>query len=278
MFEEKYCYLNGKIIDERNASISIKDRGFRFGDGVFETIKIHNLEVKDQHLHMERLKKSLLRSYINYDIRALPGIIKTLILKNKQVNGFLRISISRGVGSRGYKPQPGIEPTVLIEVQNAYDNSVNEMSLYISTYQKISPKALPVESKISQGMNSILSYLEADMHGCDDALLLNHKQKICETSSANFFGIKKGKLYTPSLKSGILNGIIRTKIIENFEVREREIRLREIKKFDFIFITNVAMGTCKIHEIKYKQSIIWLNKENKKSLSVFLKINNFLSE
>ena len=265
----KFCYINDKLILEDEASISIKERGFRFGDGVFETISIKNTRLVDFELHLERLKLALEEVLIIYDISALKEKAAQLISKNKQIEGFLRLSISRGIGSVGYRPCEDIKPLLIIETEDARKQDKKDLALLISKYKKTSTQSLPTGVKLMQGLNSTLAFLEAKNAGYDDGLLLNEKNNICETSCANIFFIKNDKIYTPPVADSLVAGIIRKKIIENFTVIEKSINVKKIRAFDGAFISNTALTIKKIKTIDgyiYKKNV-----EN-----IFTEIENYL--
>ena len=275
----KYVFLNYKFCKAQNATISINDRGFRFGDGVFETIKISNYQARDLKLHINRLAAGLDSLKIKFDLSIIALKIQELIKKNHQENGILRIIITRGSGSRGYLPNANIKPNLLIETVDIPEMELDNLKLIISNYQKPSLKALPVHYKLLQGLNSTLVKLAAKELGFTDGILTDDKNHIVETSSANIFLLKKGKIYTPSKDLPILNGVVRSKIINEFSVSEKKIKLKELKKFDLIFITNIAIEAVKVLNISDKKNskLIWQSKENAKSLVQYLAIKQFLA-
>lgn len=274
----KYSYVKNKFVKSHEATVSIKERGFRFGDGIFETIKIKNYNLCDYHLHLSRLKKGLKEIKIDFDSDKILHLADRLIKKNNQKNGFLRLSISRGIGSRGYYPTKS-NPTLIIETENSRKIMQKEIDLGVSPYRKISPSSLPVNYKTMQGMNSTLSLIEAKEQGLFDSIILNTDGKITETSSANFFALKKGKIYTPPAKDGLLCGVVRQKIINNFSVIEKSISISDLKLFDALFITNIAIRAKELNSISEGQKIIWKKNTSPESQNkiqeIIRKINNF---
>ena len=127
-----------------------------------------------------------------------------------------------------------------------------------------------------QGMNSTLSLIEARDNGFFDAIMLNSKGNITETTSANFFALKHGNIYSPPGTEGVLYGVTREKIINNFPVIEQEIPLASLKEFDNLFITSVAIGARKIESITDKGQAIWAAKENHSSQLRVNKISKML--
>lgn len=236
-------YLNGNYINSKDAKISVLDRGFRFGDGVFETIRIANSSPYQLNLHLERLKNSMLATKINF--AALPNIkeiISKLIKINKIVNGGARITISRGEGSIGYLPVDNITPTILIETNFGHHNIPKEASLWHSKIIKNSAQSLPVQAKTAQAMNSILARMDANENNCFEALLLNHEGFISEGSSSNIFWIKDEEVYTPSISCDLLPGIMRHSVISicPYKLNQGSYKIENILNADEVFLTNTS--------------------------------------
>lgn len=271
----KNVFLNNKFIKADNAKISIHDRGFKFGDGVFETIRIKNYLSQNLELHIARLQSGLNAIHIKIDLSNIKDHINNLIKKNQQENGILRIIITRGCGSKGYLPKVDIKPTLLIETANLTEMNIDNVELIISDYQKPSLKSLPVNYKLLQGLNSTLAKLSAQEKGFIDGILTDDKNHLLETSSANIFLIKNGKIYTPSKDLAILNGVVRSKIINQFPVIEKKIKLRQLNKYDLIFISNVAIEVIKVKNITNckNNKLIWQAKPKTASIEIFAKIN-----
>jgi branched-chain amino acid aminotransferase len=204
------CYLNGSWLEAAGAAISVQDRGFRFGDGVFETIAVYGGVPYQFALHMQRLAGGLADIRIRFPTESLAALCREALLRNSLREGTLRIQITRGSGSRGYLPAGNAAPSVLIEAHpfpaaQGSDNAI----LWISERTRISPRALPVHAKLCQGLNSTLARMEAVENGCFDSLLLNEAGEVCETSSGNIFWKSGGRIFTPALSCGVLAGTTR---------------------------------------------------------------------
>lgn len=247
-----YAVFNHRLVDENEISISPQDRGFRYGDGIFDTLIVTSSGIYQLDWHLGRLKHGLKAVKINFDISALPGLCRQLLDSNRFSSGLLRIQITRGIGGRGYLPDISSEPTLIIETIHLNDIGRSPLSLWKSSYEKPNPAALPVRFKLAQGLNSTLAKLEASENGCHDAILLNSSGHICETAAANIFWIKKGILYTPSLACGILDGSIRAAIIRLWdgELHEVEEKLETLETADSVFTTNVAHKIAAVNELK----------------------------
>jgi len=249
---KQHVYLNGHIVPQSEARIPVADRGFRFGDGVFETIAVYNRVPYQWDLHMERLKAGLHALDIPADVTPLQGAAHALISINELNDATLRIAISRGVGSQGYLPTGGANPTVVMETADRITPPATPESLWVSKWEKPSPKALPVEYKLAQGVNSSLARMEAAGHGCLDSILCNARGEICETSSANLFWKKGDMLYTPALECGLLAGTTRAAILRlsPYAIEEGAYVLDTLADADALVVTNTHWQAMPIVEIK----------------------------
>lgn len=235
-----YVALNGLIMPLEEAHISPEDRGFRFGDGVFETIRITRDRPYLLDEHLQRLQEGLDALGIDQSLQHLPLIGAKLVEKNKVTEGVLRICISRGSGSRGYLPIGEQSPTVYITALSMPDEELTPRKLIVSQYRRLSPAILPTHVKHANGLNSVLARLEAEKAGMDEALMLSENGCVSEASSANIFWQKGGAIYTPSLSTGCLNGIMRQRFMAFFDIIECEAPLDALLTADAAILTNSA--------------------------------------
>lgn len=247
-----YVNLNGRLVRYEHAKIAVDDRGFRFGDGIFETIKLVDGVLYQWELHYQRLSAGLSALHINMPDIDFIKQINRLIKKNDHRDGFIRITISRGVGSQGYMPVTDIEPTTVIETVAPVVHDPQPATLWLSKYCKPSPQALPTTHKTAQGLNSTLALLEARKNTCDEALLLNANGDLCEAASGNLFWVKGQTIYTPSLETGCLSGTTRDVItrISPYPVKHVSAHLSELQKADATFITNCNWGVRPVVALK----------------------------
>lgn len=236
--------LNGRFTRAHRAAVPLADRGFRFGDGVFETIRIEGGVPYQWESHMERLAQGLAALSIRCDVDWADLAHRTLA-RNKARHGFLRIAISRGVGSKGYLPHPpGMPATYAIEYLPPLPAPDKPARLWLSSWAKIPPSCLPGKFKLAQGANSTLALLEAQEHRCDEALQLTPDGMLAEAASANLFWLADGQFYTPSLDSGCLAGTTREAVLRlaHLPVRSGMYGLATLEKADAVFLTNSRAG------------------------------------
>ncbi len=235
--------INGRFVAEGQATVALADRGFRFGDGTFETIRLQAGVPYQWAQHMARLQAGLAEIHI-----AMPEVdwldaAHRLVKENSASDGFIRVSVSRGVGSRGYLPVDGMMPTWAMEYITAPPAPLSPYRLWLSEIVKIPTQCLPANYKLANGLNSTLAALDAQKNDCDDALQLTLNGDICETSSANIFWVKDNNVFTPGLATNCLRGTTREAVLRLLpSVREVEAPLGALKSAEAVFITNARLG------------------------------------
>lgn len=244
--------INNEIFEADEAKISVRDRGFRFGDGVFETIPFYNQICYHLDYHLERLKAGINSIGIYYSFLEIKSQIENLIKENQIQNGFVRIIITRGQGSRGYMPTYETEPSLVIEIIERPKMDKEKANLKISKYRKIPLECLPSDQKLMNGLSYSLVKENARKEGFFDGLMLSLDDKVCECGAANIFWFKGNKLYTPSLKSPCVAGVTRRIILEisPFEVIEGDFNYLNLSGADEIFISNVTLGVFPVEVIE----------------------------
>ena len=260
--------INGQFYEENNALISVNERGFRFGDGAFETILVYNSVPYLWKYHIERLQAGLKALRINCDTSDLLPQATELLKQNNTENGILRIYISRGIGSNGYLPT-GNKPTIIMQILEAPTLPDQPVNLWLSDYKKNSLQSLPVNCKLAQGVNSTLAKIQAVDNNCYDALQLNLENYISETSSSNIFWLKNGVLHTPSLDCDALAGVTRRRIIEisPYQVQQNKYKLAELEGAEAVILTNSAYGIIPVKSL-LPHNFYWNSEELANQLSL----------
>ncbi len=247
-----FIYVNGNFYPETEAKISVKDRGFRFGDGVFETISFYNGKIFRWNLHKARLEGGLESIKIVFNTERLESDILKTIEKNGLKTGLARITITRGEGSRGYLPAEKSTANVVIEAMPRPPMEREHANLCVSKYKKIPLECLPVNYKLTQGLSSTLAKMEAHEKRFFDALMLNVDGYVSECSAGNIFWVKGKNVYTPRYDCDILEGVMRQVVLDKcpYNVIHGRFKLSELKRADEVFITNVAWKVLSVNEIE----------------------------
>jgi branched-chain amino acid aminotransferase len=245
-------YLNNKFIDERRATVSVFDHGFLYGDGVFETLRSYHGRLFRLDEHLKRLKKSAqgLEISLPLAVPALRRLLNETLLVNHLKNALLRICISRGCGPIGLDPELCKKPTIVIipRIFNGYSKRQYQKGLKIAIVSvRRTPRAvLDPRIKSANFLNNILAKIQAKRARADEGLMLAADGYLTEGSISNFFIVKGGRLYTPTVELGILAGITRRLVIDMAEradipVKETRLRPSDLYKADECFLTNTSM-------------------------------------
>lgn len=243
-------WLNGEFGEDPRA-ISIKDRGFLIGDGVFETILADRGRAAFLTGHTDRLRAGLKRLHINAHLPdELSKIIKILAEKNGFSNTqcVVRITVSRGAGGRGLaiSGAEGAQATLLITAGELPPRNGEDITVQISSFIR-NEHGVASRCKSLNYLDNILARSEAEAAGCTDALLLNTSGRLACASAANVFLINSdGEISTPGIEEGALPGIVRMQLISaasaaGLEIHERQIGREEIPG-SLIFLTNSLIG------------------------------------
>src|SRR3954462_7185848 len=208
-------YIDGKFYDEKNAKISVFDHGLLYGDGIFEGIRAYNGRVFKLKEHIDRLfysaKAILLTIPISH--REMMEAVTATCRANKLRDGYIRLVVTRGVGTLGLNPNRCKNPSVIIIADKiqVYPPELYRRGMEIVTVPTVRNlhSALNPAIKSLNYLNNILAKIEANNAGVEEAIMLNSEGFVAECTADNLFIIKDGKLFTPPLSAGALYGITR---------------------------------------------------------------------
>jgi len=245
-------YVNGTISDGAVAVVPVFDHGFLYGEGVYETLRTYRQSpfLLDRHLTRLRTSASLINLTIPQDDSELAAAITTTMrhaaLKGEQ---YVRLIVTRGVGDLSYDPAGCPTPTVIIIVkthrETSPENMENGIRIIISSILRNHPEAVNPRIKSNNLLNSALAMQEAIQAGAQEALMRNYRGELSECSQSNIFLVKESKVLTPSLESGLLEGVTRNFVFEigahtGFTVRETVLGDSDVHEADEIFITSTT--------------------------------------
>jgi aminodeoxychorismate lyase len=256
-------FLNGQFVREERAVVSVFDRGFLYGDGLFETLRVFHGKPFRWAQHLERLQRGaeFLKIKLPFSPEALHDFARELIKKNEMPDALLRVTLSRGVGVRGYSPKGAESPTLVMSLHAVTGHPVPSDGRGAGGEGKLSPPRwnlitsshrLPAKEALAQfktcnKLPQILARAEADAAGADEALLLNTDGFIVEGASSNLFWIEGDTICTPPLAAGILPGVTRAVVLEicralAMETRESEILSEQLRRAAGIFVSLSSFG------------------------------------
>ena len=259
-----WVYLNNKFLQDDKAHLSIFDRGFLYGDGIFETIRIYNGHPAFLNRHLKRLQQSCQLLDLNLPIPEpkWDSLLRELATLNEQGHTLIRITISRGVGSLGPHLTGCTTPTIVIFTrplpQFTKEQQEQGVTLTIVNTRRQPSSAIPAQIKSLNYLNNILAKQEAMKSHAFDGLMLNINGHIAECTTSNIFFVKNQRLHTPSLQCGILPGITREIVMElaqaeGIVVQEGTYPPKDLLDADECFLTNTGFGVLPVSKIDSKQ-------------------------
>jgi branched-chain amino acid aminotransferase len=243
--------INGQLVDKENARISVYDHGLLYGDGVFEGMRSYGGKVFRLREHLDRLWDSAKAIWLEIPISPdeIARAVRETLQANKIQDGYVRLVVTRGAGTLGLDPHKTSDPQVIVIADHIelYPQEFYDQGLEIITVSTIRnhPAALNPRIKSLNYLNNILAKLEGLQAGCVEALMLNHKGEVAECTGDNIFLVSHGRLLTPPIDAGILEGITRNAVIElagqaGLTVREVPLTKHDVYIADECFLTGSA--------------------------------------
>src|SRR3954453_15089861 len=244
-------YIGGKIFHKADAKISVFAPGLPYGYGVFEGIRSYSGKVFRLEQHVNRLFESAQAIYLQIPMTRedMGRAIEETLAANKLVDAYIRVIVTRGAGSLGLDPRKTTDPQIIIITDqiSLYPEELYAHGLKIVTAgtTRNHPNALNPRIKSLNYLNNIMAKVEGTNAGCLEALMLNHKGEVAECTGDNIFIVSKGAIHTPSIDSGILEGITRDAVIElareaGHTVIERTMDRYDVYTAEECFLTGTA--------------------------------------
>jgi branched-chain amino acid aminotransferase len=231
-------FIDGKYYDGRAAKISVFDHGLLYGDGVFEGIRAYHGRVFKLREHIDRLfcsAKAILLNIPMSHAHLMHAVVEAC-RKNKIHDGYIRLVVTRGVGTLGLNPNRCKNPSVIIIADKIqlYPPAFYQKGLEIVTVPTTRNlhSALNPAIKSLNYLNNILAKIEANQAGCEEAVMLNAEGFVAECSGDNLFIVKKGALLTPPLSAGALYGITRGVVMELAEEEGLTVSEPNLTRYD----------------------------------------------
>jgi branched-chain amino acid aminotransferase len=240
-------FINGKLLDESRAKISIFDRSFLYGDAAFETMRSYAGVVFKLDEHIARLLKALkaLKIKHSYTKDRLKGIVQKALNANGLKSAYVRLVITRGEGRFGIGHKDVFTPNVVVVAKNfeGYPDWMLSKGVSAKIIGVANEYSALSGMKTANYLNYILARLDAQDLGFDEAILTNTKGHITEGATSNIFLVRSGRLITPSIGSGVLPGVTRAVVIDiarklKISVKERAVLRDELSGADETFLTN----------------------------------------
>ena len=244
-------WLDGNLVDESAAHISVFDHGLLYGDGVFEGIRFYNGRIFRLEEHIQRLFDSAKAIVINmpWTQEEVCRYTCETVAANGLTDGYIRLVVTRGAGELGLNPYLCPKPSMFIIASSIklYPDEYYRDGLAIITCatRRPAPAALMPQVKSLNYLNNIMAKVEAIQAGALEAVMLNEQGYVAECTGDNLFILKNNKIHTPLISDGALDGITRAVILElaatlGVPVIERSLTRYDIFTADECFLTGTA--------------------------------------
>jgi len=253
-------WLDDGLVDESDAKISVFDHGLLYGDGVFEGIRVYDGRVFELAAHIERLYASakVIRLDIPMGKKELSRAVSKTIEANNVIDGYIRLVVTRGIGTLGLNPFVCEDARIFIIADNIqlYPQELYEkgMKVISATTVRNHPLAIPPQIKSMNYLNNILAKIEALDGNVPEAIMYNHEGYVAEATGDNVFIVKDGHVYTPPIEAGALGGITRGIVIRLAKAKKLEVTEKNLTRFDLytsdeFFLTGTAAEVIGVVEI-----------------------------
>ncbi|KOY52248.1 Aminotransferase class IV [Polaribacter dokdonensis DSW-5] len=267
---------NGKLLNEEDLNISIQNRGFKYGDSIFETIKIFKNKVVFWEDHYFRLMASMrmlrMKIPLKFTLEYLEQeILKTVKENNNSDLSRVRLNVFRKDGGLYTPITNEIDYTIQVNSINYITKENYKIDVFKDFYNY---SGLLSTVKTNNRMVNTLASIYAKENDLDNCVLINERKGVVEVSNGNIFVLKDNVVKTPSLNEGCIKGIVRKKVIEiiskndNYILEETTISPFEIQKADEVFITNAIIGIQPVTNYKKKSFKTEFGNKIAKSLNV----------
>jgi branched-chain amino acid aminotransferase len=252
--------VNGKITPAEQATVSVLDNGFAFGDSVYEVLRTYGGAAFEPGRHFRRLRASAAR--LGFEVpasdRELLDQLEALAARAANEESYIRIIVSRGVGDCSYSFERVQGPTVVMVVKPLpaypdwhYRDGIRAAAVAV---RRNHPRALDPAIKSSNLLNNILAVREAQARQAEEPVLLNHEGFLAEGASTNVFVGRGGALQTPPLAAGILAGITREVVLElagrlGIACQEKPLHLDDLLAADEAFLTSTTREIVPVKQV-----------------------------
>lgn len=245
----RLAMIDGVLAPLAEAKVSVQDRGFLYGDSVFETLRTYDSKPFALREHLERLEESARLVFIDLPVsrEALEREILETITAARNPESYVRVMITRGSGELGLDPGLAGRPLRVIVVTElhppedvAYQQGISAITFPI---RRTADATSASGAKIGNYLTSVLAMRAARAQGAAEALIVDVHQTVVEGATSNVFFVQKGRLVTPPLDAGILPGITRAVVLRaakrlGIDVELRAPKLAEITSFEEVFISS----------------------------------------
>ncbi|MBM7704890.1 aminodeoxychorismate lyase [Metabacillus iocasae] len=240
-----YIYINGEIVQQSKAVISPFDHGYMYGLGLFETFRIYDGHPFLLDDHLSRLRKGLEDLQIDwfYSREDIIAIIRELLEKNEIKNAYVRLNVSAGIGEIGLQVENYEQPSTIFYLKSIPSTSPLLMKEGVLLETRRNSPEGKERLKSHHYLNNVIAKREVGSDMSKEGIFLTKEGYLAEGVVSNLFFVKGSIVYTPSIDTGILNGVTRQFILrmlqkQHIKVEEGLFRLDDLLRSDEVFMTN----------------------------------------
>ena len=253
--------FNQQILRKEEFQISIANRAFLYGDGLFESVKIINGKPFNLDVHLKRLFSAalLLHLEINVSRNDFQDDIEILIRENNiKKGGNLKILVFREEGGKYLPENNQASSLIMSETSDKNSFSLNKKGLELGLFKtQLKPMNKLSNYKTISALQSVMCSLDARQKGKDDCLMFNTENRIIESANSNIFYVKNNIIFTPQLREGCVDGTMRNCILSlkdlDYKIVENEVKIGDILEAEEVFLTNAIQGVRWVSHIKEQQ-------------------------
>ncbi|MHC4923957.1 MAG: aminotransferase class IV [Planctomycetota bacterium] len=249
--------LDGRVVSEEEAVVPVLDRGFLYGDSVYEVVRTRRGRPVTLEEHLDRMRGSAQAIYMDlpWSNDELRGHVQALLDASGNEESYIRIVVTRGGGPVGLLPGEGEPPRLIIIAKPLPEPPAHVfttgLTLVIASRPRNDSRALSPAAKTGNYLNNLLALVEARDLGAEDAILLSPAGVVAEGTTSNLFWLDGEVVHTPSLECGILAGITRAVLLEamrsdGMTVDEGEHPPEVLRKAQEIFLTSTVRGVAPV--------------------------------
>ena len=244
-------YIDGELLPEENAKISVFDHGLLYGDGVFEGIRFYNGRVFKLEEHIDRIFDSAkaIHLKINLSHSEVCDAVTSTIRANELQDGYVRLVITRGAGGLGLSPYRCEKESIIVIASKIVlypeEDYENGLKLVTCATRRPTHDSLSPAVKSLNYLSNVMAKIEAIAAGAEEGVMLNTNGLVAECTGDNVFIVNNGKIETPPVAAGMLDGITRRVVIDlarenGFSLTERDLSRYDLYTADEVFLTGTA--------------------------------------
>jgi len=244
--------FNGQILPQNSLLLSVANRAFKYGDGLFESMRLMKGQLKFADLHADRLQRSMkalkIDGYSQMDTWFLKDIVEELARRNKVRHGRLRLTVYRDAEGLYTPTQNKMGYCLELTASDEPRYFLNEKGLIMDVFTELpKPSNYLSNIKTCNSLIYVMAGIYKTQNKLDDVFLLNQSGFLCEASSSNIFIHYQNNLYTPALSEGCVEGVMRQVVIKlaqdnNIDITEAQINPDILYEADEVFLTNATRG------------------------------------